>query len=34
MKCNVYLSDIRYFQAMNDVFAEFFPSDPPASTTG
>ena len=33
MKCNVYLSDIRYFQAMNDVFAEFFPSDPPARTT-
>jgi reactive intermediate/imine deaminase len=33
MKCNVYLSDIRYFQAMNDVFAEFFPDDPPARTT-
>ena len=33
LKCNVYLSDIRYFQAMNDVFAEFFPVDPPARTT-
>jgi reactive intermediate/imine deaminase len=33
LKCNVYLSDIRYFQAMNDVFAAFFPSDPPARTT-
>lgn len=33
LKCNVYLADIRYFQAMNDVFAEFFPNDPPARTT-
>ena len=33
VKCNVFLSDIRYFQAMNDVFAEFFPDDPPARTT-
>jgi 2-iminobutanoate/2-iminopropanoate deaminase len=33
MKCNVYLADIRHFQAMNDVFAEFFPTDPPARTT-
>ena len=33
MKCNVYLADIRYFQAMNDVFASFFPVDPPARTT-
>ena len=33
VKCNVYLADIRYFQAMNDVFAEFFPVDPPARTT-
>ena len=29
LKCNVYLADIRYFQAMNDVFASFFP-DPAA----
>jgi 2-iminobutanoate/2-iminopropanoate deaminase len=33
MKCNVYLADIRHFQAMNDVFAEFFASEPPARTT-
>jgi reactive intermediate/imine deaminase len=33
LKCNVYLADIRYFQAMNDVFATFFPSHPPARTT-
>jgi reactive intermediate/imine deaminase len=33
MKCNVYLADIRHFQAMNAVFAEFFASEPPARTT-
>jgi reactive intermediate/imine deaminase len=33
LKCNVYLADIRYFQAMNGVFSEFFPVDPPARTT-
>ena len=33
LKCNVYLADIRYFQAMNDVFATFFRADPPARTT-
>jgi reactive intermediate/imine deaminase len=33
LKCNVYLSDIRYFQAMNEEFAKTFPSDPPARTT-
>jgi len=33
LKCNVYLSDIRYFQAMNEVFASFFPNQPPARTT-
>jgi 2-iminobutanoate/2-iminopropanoate deaminase len=33
LKCNVYLADIRYFQAMNNVFAEFFPEEPPARTT-
>jgi 2-iminobutanoate/2-iminopropanoate deaminase len=26
LKCNVYLADIRYFQAMNGVFAEVFPT--------
>jgi 2-iminobutanoate/2-iminopropanoate deaminase len=29
----VYLADIRYFQAMNGVFSEFFPTEPPARTT-
>jgi reactive intermediate/imine deaminase len=33
LKCNVYLADMRSFQAMNDVFAAFFPEDPPARTT-
>lgn len=33
LKCNVYLADMRHFQAMNDVFATFFPSEPPARTS-
>jgi reactive intermediate/imine deaminase len=33
LKCNVYLKDISDFQAMNEVFASFFPTDPPARTT-
>ena len=33
LKCNVYLADIAHFQAMNEVFAEIFPDDPPARTT-
>lgn len=33
LKCNVYLADIRHFQVMNDVFADFFREDPPARTT-
>jgi len=33
LKCNVYLADMRYFQAMNEVFADAFPKDPPARTT-
>jgi 2-iminobutanoate/2-iminopropanoate deaminase len=33
LKCNVYLSDIRYFQAMNDEFAKVFSTNPPARTT-
>ena len=33
LKCNVYLADMRYFQAMNEAFARFFPTDPPARTT-
>ena len=33
VKCNVYLKDMADFQAMNEVFASFFPTDPPARTT-
>lgn len=33
IKCNVYLADIRTFQAMNEIFANRFPHDPPARTT-
>ena len=33
LKCNVYLKNIDDFQAMNEVFASFFPNDPPARTT-
>jgi reactive intermediate/imine deaminase len=33
LKCNVYLADMCYFQAMNEIFAEAFPHDPPARTT-
>lgn len=33
LKCNVYLSDMRYFAAMNEEFKKMFPKDPPARTT-
>lgn len=33
LKCNVYLTDIRNFQVMNEEFAAAFPHDPPARTT-
>ncbi len=33
LKCNVYLADMRDFQAMNEEFAKAFPIDPPARTT-
>jgi reactive intermediate/imine deaminase len=33
LKCNCYLADIRNIHAMNVVFEEFFPDDPPARTT-
>ncbi len=33
VKCSVYLKDMRDFQAMNEVFASFFPTEPPARTT-
>lgn len=31
-QCTVYLADIRDYGAMNDVYSEFFPSEPPART--
>jgi 2-iminobutanoate/2-iminopropanoate deaminase len=33
VKCNVYLADRHDFAAMNEVYREFFPTDPPARTT-
>lgn len=33
LKCNVYLKDMQDFQKMNNIFAEFFPLNPPARTT-
>lgn len=30
VKCTVFLADIRDYDAMNVVYAEFFPADPPA----
>jgi len=33
VKTTVYLDDIRNFAAMNEVYATFFPADPPARTT-
>ena len=33
VKCVVFLSDIRDFEAMNEVYAKFFPEDKPARST-
>ena len=33
LKCTVYLSDMRHFQAMNEEFRKVFPTDPPSRTT-
>lgn len=33
VKTTVYLADIRDFAAMNEVYATYFPADPPARTT-
>jgi len=33
LKCNVYLSDIRYFPLMNEEFRNAFSQEPPARTT-
>jgi 2-iminobutanoate/2-iminopropanoate deaminase len=32
-KCSVFLTDVQNFQAMNGVYREFFPTEPPARTT-
>lgn len=32
-KCTVFLADIRDFATMNEVYATFFPTDPPARST-
>ncbi len=33
VKVNVYLTDVNYFAAMNEVYKQYFPSMPPARTT-
>lgn len=33
LKCTVFLTDIANFQAMNEVYRSFFPTDPPARST-
>ena len=33
VKCNVYLANRYDFTAMNEVYREFFPTEPPARTT-
>jgi len=33
LKCNVYLRDINDFAAMNEVYARYFPANPPARST-
>lgn len=33
VKCTVFLTDVKDFQAMNQVYREFFPANPPARST-
>ena len=33
VKCTVFMADLSEFAAMNEVYATFFPTDPPARTT-
>jgi reactive intermediate/imine deaminase len=33
VKCTVFLTDVKDFQGMNQVYREFFPKDPPARST-
>tara|TARA_R110000787_G_scaffold15635_17_gene48484 strand:+ start:298 stop:696 length:399 start_codon:yes stop_codon:yes gene_type:complete len=32
VKCNVYVTNIAYYDAVNAIYAEYFPTDPPART--
>jgi 2-iminobutanoate/2-iminopropanoate deaminase len=32
VKCNVYVTNIAYYDAVNEIYAEYFPTDPPART--
>ena len=33
MRCDVFLADLSDFGAVNDVYAKFFPTNPPARVT-
>jgi reactive intermediate/imine deaminase len=33
VKCTVFLADMRHYAVMNEVYASFFPVDPPARST-
>ena len=33
LKCTVFLTDIANFQAMNEVYHTYFPTDPPSRST-
>jgi reactive intermediate/imine deaminase len=33
VKCTVFLADMTHYAAMNEVYASFFPADPPARST-
>lgn len=33
VKCSVFLTDVKDFRAMNEAYAKFFPSNPPARAT-
>ena len=32
VKCNVYVTNIAYYDSINAIYAEYFPTDPPART--
>jgi 2-iminobutanoate/2-iminopropanoate deaminase len=33
LRCTIYMTDLMDFQAVNSVYAEFFPASPPARTS-